>query len=72
MRGIFSDGWNSAAHVALGLFAGGLTKLQILLVSKGFLVYEILEKDEANLLVDISEYGAGLLIRLALINAGYS
>jgi hypothetical protein len=56
MRELFSDGWNSIAHVAVG-FAGGF-RAEILLL---FVIYQLVTPDD-NTPVDLAESLAGACV----------
>ena len=56
MRTIYTDGFNSAAHVALGYIGGSS-----LLVP--FLVYQLVLQGRPNDVVDVAEYLSGWLLR---------
>ena len=51
MRPLFSDGFNSFAHVSFGVLGAKITPLMLI-----FLIYELIfDVPDANIYVDISE-----------------
>lgn len=58
MRPLFSDGFNSASHFGFGVLAA---VWQPLLISAGFMLYQLSEQDQTNTLVDISEFAIGFI-----------
>lgn len=57
-REIFTDGFNSLAHVGLGVVA----PLSVV-IPAGYLMYQFIQGGD-NLLIDLSEFGIGYLIGL--------
>jgi hypothetical protein len=54
MRNILTDGFNSFWHVAFGFMT-----VWIWWIAPAFILYQILEKKDKNLLVDLTEFALG-------------
>lgn len=52
MRRLYTDGWNSAAHVGLGYLGGSRLLLP-------FLFYQLVLQGRPNDLIDVAEYLSG-------------
>lgn len=68
MRGFFTDGFNSFAHTALGVLAAFVYPE---LIIGGFVIYQITEKDQSNMAVDVGEFMAGYVGATWLQKMGY-
>ena len=57
MRNILADGFNSFWHVAFGFMA-----VWLWWIAPVFLIYQLLEKKDKNLLVDLTEFTLGYAV----------
>ena len=57
MRPLFTDGWNSFWH----LFFGGLS-VHFHIIIPAFILYQLIDWHEKNIMCDLSEFFIGLII----------
>lgn len=56
MRVLFADGWNSAAHLVLGVIAGAMSPV---LGASIFFIYQMTQEDQTNTPIDLLEFAIG-------------
>jgi len=56
-RGFFEDAWNSFWHVVFGILSMKMTSITPI-----FLLYQLLDRQEINVLVDIGEFIVGQIV----------
>jgi hypothetical protein len=56
-RGFFEDAWNSFWHVVFGILSIKMTSITSI-----FLLYQLLDRHDVNVLVDIGEFILGQIV----------
>jgi hypothetical protein len=61
MRLLFTDGANSFFHVLAGFMSGIFWQIMVLFVG-----YELMDYNDPNLVIDLSEFAIGFMLNKAL------
>jgi hypothetical protein len=66
-RPLFTDGWNSFWHVFLGILS-----IRFLVIIPIFIIYQLIDFNDKNILVDIAEFFVGffgIVFFIVLLNS---